>query len=512
MSKIQQKIRQGLADLSFPTVLCLLIFLLLAVKTGLYFHSNPNDEVKRIQKREEQEETVLKSLPNQADTGEDNQADTEGEGKKSDGPEVSVLITTADGEKQHEAIELMGTDDFTITSQAGADRYQAGTAVQLGDYFSEKKIACCSISCLENGPEEKSAESTERGIRIISLEKGGISPVYPGTVHFYQDAGNKNFYVVNTLPMESYLPGVVSSEMPDTFGLEALKTQAVCARSYALSVLEAEKTQTAAEGAVSWQVTDTTDDQVYRSGPVDELAKTACEQTRGQVLTSENTIVKPHYYSTSWGKQADERVFFGEQAQLLQTASAAIPSQKQILEMNEAFMETYDLLEQAGAKAGKQAVYDQESPWFRWNCRIPVSRICEKAVKEITITQRGTGGYVSEMLIDYEDGTAEQISGAKAVRERLGFESNQYDLQDGSVRSGLSILPSAFFYLENPGADRLETGGLQEEEPAVRLYGGGFGHGYGMSQYGAAKMAETGHKYTEILSYYYKSAQVREYY
>ena len=358
--------------------------------------------------------------------------------------------------------------------------------------------------------DESGKRAAVFGIQCLSFQKGGSYPVYPGILQIQWNAQEQAFCMINYLKMEWYLPGVVSSEMPDSFGIEALKTQAVCARSYALSVLQQEGTKENGENGISWNLVDTTDDQVYMSGTVDWQAVLACQETSGQILFQGGEIIKPHYYSTSWGEAADGAVFSGNSSQILGTAavSAASLSKDEIKAMNQEFIQTYKAWETAAGDAGgfdTEISYDRNSPWFRWNCCISLSELCKKQVKDLWVTQRGTGGAVAEMMVFYADGTAEQISGAKSVREWLGMEKNLYTLQDGSTRTGLSILPSAFFYLED--LEKSSSG-----EVMVQMYGGGFGHGFGVSQYGAAQMAEEGYLYTDILAYYYQTAEIQVYY
>lgn len=508
--------KNRLINLSFPTILCLIVFLMLALKASLVFYSCNNFNA-RLQSEISKGDLPIQNIEEAVTEQNNHVISTKSDEAKE--PVVSVLITDASGSRTHKNIEITGTSDYMISSSAETRTCAVGESIDLSSYFSEKNIDTCSIelaawdasaSGSSNSKFNQTTvvyhtnESEEpagvEGIQILSLRKSGASPIYPGALQIQWDSKKQEFYVVNEVNLENYLPGVVSSEMPDDFGLEALKSQAVCARSYAMSVLENEKKEST--GSISWNLVDTTDDQVYMSGPVDALAVAACEQTKGEILTQDNSPIKPHYYSTSWGEQADGGVFSREDVRILEAAAAVAQTEKEILEMNEAFVHTYELLEQN--VSGENISYDLESPWFRWTCSIPLSEIGEKDIEEITVTKRGTGGYASNLLISYKDGTAEQISGANSIRERLGSENNLYYLKDGSTRSGLSILPSAFFYL-----DSSET---SEGTPIIKLHGGGFGHGYGMSQYGAAKMAETEHNYTEILSYYYNSAQICEYY
>lgn len=425
--------------------------------------------------------------------------------------EVAVLITNSSGKKTHQALTVGGTDAFAISSASGSDTFSSKETVDLDGYFSKKGIRSCSIALTEEGKD------TDSGIRIRSMKKGGVFPVYPGKLIVYRSSENDAFYLVNELPLEAYLPGVVSSEMPKDFGLEALKAQAVCARSYTVYVLQKEKKEQAEKGAVRWNLVDTTDDQVYRSGEVDQEAKTACRETRGEILCMENHVIKPHYYSTSWGEKADGAVFEREETTYLE--AAAVP-QSGVEKINLEFIKKYKRFSSAhtkhaeyaeGAEYAKHALdsasytsdsasFDAASPWFRWSCRISLLNHFDKKIEKLQVTKRGKGGYASELMIDYKDGSAECIKGANSIRCRFGSKAQVYDLQDGSTRNGLAILPSAFFYIDS------ET--IESQKQTVTLYGGGFGHGFGMSQYGANGMAGQGYDYRDILSYYFADAQI----
>lgn len=500
---------------SFGTGVCLVIFFMLMIKAAMVYFIDTLPEEKEFYAP--MDDPVIKTENKQENGSSSGWIVWHQYAKE---PEISVLITDSSGHSTHEKLQIAGTDGFSITSSAGTDTFSAGDCVNLEDYFTDNQIRSCSISLLsfeksfDSGKDpmpytqdqvydidETTQKAVVSGIRLVSLKKGGISPAYPGKLLVYRSPEKQVFYLVNCLPMECYLPGVVSSEMPDLFGQEALKTQAVCARSYALSVLEKEKADTAENGAVTWDLIDTTDDQVYMSGPVDGKAVTACRQTRGQILLQDHIPVKPHYYSTSWGQKADGAVFSGEDAKFVK-AAAVLGTETDILEMNEEFADTYQAL--STGKSDNIPVFDSGSPWFRWTCRISLAELFDRKVQKLIVTQRGTGGYVSDMMAVFSDGTAQEISGAKSIREALGSVENVYNLQNGSTRDGLAILPSAFFYL-----DPVETvQGVQ----TVIMHGGGFGHGFGMSQYGAAQMAEEGCDYTEILAYYYDETQLCEYY
>lgn len=410
-------------------------------------------------------------------------------------PSISVLITAQDGSYCHKKLDIRGTDDLTIESAAGRELIAGHKTLNLKKYFKEKSISSCSIALAAASQKRRTASEREEylsyssGIQILSLQKSGLSPVYPGVLQVALTDDGKGFYIVNDVSLEQYLPRVVASEMPERFGLEALKSQAVCARSYAAAKLSVEKTgkDMSDETELSWNLTDTTADQVYNASPLDELTIQACRDTAGEILwdeTEEQPVI-PHYYSTSWGYGADEAVF---SKGYLHTA--VLPgrqlSEKQIA-INQDFIDHY--LDNMNHNT------EYDSPWFRWMVWIPLNRIFQKKTTEITVEKRGTGGYVTELVVGYEDGSQERITGASRIRQTLETGDNVYYLQDGTSRTGMKLLPSAFFYM-----DAIVTEGKQQ---FVVLHGGGYGHGYGMSQYGAAALAKNGADYKEILTYYF---------
>ena len=88
------------------------------------------------------------------------------------------------------------------------------------------------------------------------------------------------------------------------------------------------------------------------------------------------------------------------------------------------------------------------------------------------------------------------------IRNALGNASLVIKKKDGSTMEGSAMLPSAFISIEKRTGD---DGAI-----SFHIYGGGFGHGVGMSQNGAQGMAKDGKSYQEILKFFYKGAEVRE--
>ncbi|MFQ7582029.1 MAG: stage II sporulation protein SpoIID, partial [Pilosibacter sp.] len=88
------------------------------------------------------------------------------------------------------------------------------------------------------------------------------------------------------------------------------------------------------------------------------------------------------------------------------------------------------------------------------------------------------------------------FSGQSRIRSILGNVSLVYNRKDGSTSTGWDTLPSGFIYIENNGTD-------ENQVTTFTIYGGGFGHGVGMSQNGAQGMAKQGKTCQEILKFFY---------
>ena len=154
-----------------------------------------------------------------------------------------------------------------------------------------------------------------------------------------------------------------------------------------------------------------------------------------------------------------------------------------------------------------KCVYDSGEPWYRWNVvfsQTDLNRAVQRVYPDVT--------YVSE--IKMADDTADDSTAHLHIKTDAGeyIIENEYEIrsvlspsglsiyrQDGSLVTGTALLPSAHFTIE-----MVEKDG----EIEYHIYGGGFGHGVGMSQNGAQNMAKQGMVYQEILHYFYKDVEI----
>ena len=117
-------------------------------------------------------------------------------------------------------------------------------------------------------------------------------------------------------------------------------------------------------------------------------------------------------------------------------------------------------------------------------------------MREITVNERSASGYIRSLTVTFEDGER-TYDRENDIRFALGKYVSAVTLADGSVRTAPGSVPSACFEEE------------EQKDGVIKLRGGGFGHGIGMSQYGADGMGQEGKSWQEILSFYYKGVEIQ---
>ncbi|MFR4578854.1 MAG: hypothetical protein ACLT76_03650 [Clostridium fessum] len=145
---------------------------------------------------------------------------------------------------------------------------------------------------------------------------------------------------------------------------------------------------------------------------------------------------------------------------------------------------------------------------YRWKTTITNKKLQQKVdtigeIQGIFVTSRGTGGIAQTVQIvearEQDTGKVRVRSGVSSAPESLVYKKN-----DGTELTGWSTLPSAFFSVDETARD---------EEKDIRtftIWGGGYGHGVGMSQNGAQEMAREGKNYEEILMFFYDGVEIRD--
>lgn len=429
---------------------------------------------------------------------------------------IRVLIKTSNFDDIfHKDVTLTATTDFTICYGKNKENHMAGEEIKIAQdspYWTENRIKI--------EPNTLSGE-----VVLNSVHRSLGTPSYRGTIEIVKD--ENGLIVINDILLESYLYAVVPSEMPESYGLEALKAQAVCARSYAYNQIL--QNSYAKYGA---HVDDSVTYQVYNNQEETDLCTEAVKETNGQVALYNGSVIQAYYFSTSCGHTTNCTAWPNADPQsmaYLQGNYIGAGSYNEDLTKEEKFASfitntNYDGLEKS-------------EPWYRWNTTISANDLSDTlngalgkmqkakpdlilvkgqdgnfthneitsigTIKNITVSKRGEGGVANEVIVEGDKATI-QIITEYVARVLLAPVKSAIHKNDGSIVQGAKMLPSAYFIVQK-----------QEEKDKPGTYtfiGGGYGHGVGMSQNGAKIMASKGNNYKQILSFFYQNIALHNIY
>ena len=288
------------------------------------------------------------------------------------------------------------------------------------------------------------------------------------------------FTVVNLVGVENYLRGVVPREMPKGAHSEALKAQAIIARTYLLN----NRHRHVIDG---YELCATTDCQVYE-GIDAEAASTdrAVNETRGLVVAYNGRLANALFHSTSGGRTANYGdVWTGDAPPYL--TAVADGARGGSLRSEDAFV----------AFLGDKSGNDVKSKYYRWEEKVKL-RDLEKTVKESIPTFTNRPGLDVGRLLDVS--IAERADSGRVRRIVVSTTSGDYSFERDTIRWVLGGLRSTLFII------RRDTDG--KGNTTFRFVGGGWGHSVGLCQMGAMKLANDGVSTRQILSHYYPGTTV----
>ncbi|MBR3771612.1 MAG: SpoIID/LytB domain-containing protein, partial [Clostridium sp.] len=362
----------------------------------------------------------------------------------------------------------------------------------------------------------------EGKVKLLNVERSCPKPCYRGFIEISKYESKLS--VINELSLEEYLYAVIPSEMPTNYGEEALKVQAVCARTYAYKQLL--QNNYSNYGA---HIDDSVASQVYNNMAEDKESMQAVKDTYGEIMLYQNDIIEAYYFSTSWGCTADAKdVWIGEKDSYLE-------GDLQISKDSKETMDDYDFSSEEAFKKFLNSktitTYDSSFPWYRWKTTISSDKIqasIEKSIEEryevnpnliltlsddmyiskpissvgkiedIEVANRTKNGLINELVIKGSKATI-KVCSEYNIRLLLAPLESTIKRCDKSEVDSLNMLPSAFFV-------------VTKNKDTFTFSGGGYGHGVGMSQNGAKAMTEAGFNYSSILQHYYKGATLENLY
>ena len=422
-------------------------------------------------------------------------------------------------------LEITATSDYQVLYGNEKKEFKQGdwykVDTKLDSILKDKRILITPINnegrlIIKNiyrGRKESEKEAEYRGTFEISKKDGG-------------------YIVVNEVDFEEYLYSVIPSEMPSSYGLIPSKVQAISARSYAYNQFYSNKFHE--YGA---HVDDSTNCQVYNNIPENETSIKAVNETNGICITdTNNNVISANYFSTSCGYTANAgEVFLGNTPKYLSAKSQVEGKVSGDLSKEKDF---YEFI-----KSPRDDAYEKDFGWFRWKTtmtlkevensinhnlydrykahperiktlndnnifkNIPVDTIGN--LEDINVYKRGEGGNIVEIVLE---GTQNIVKIISEYDIRKIIVPYQYDKegesiiiqkQDGTTVENYSMMPSAFYSIEKI---KDKDGKLM----GINIYGGGFGHGVGMSQNGVKGMSDEGFSYEDIIKHYYEGVIIKQ--
>lgn len=273
--------------------------------------------------------------------------------------------------------------------------------------------------------------------------------VYFGRIEVRQDPKRRGrLLVVNRLPLETYLLGIVGSEMSPSWPIEALKAQAVAARTYAMQ----RRAMMRAAGR-PYDLASTVISQVYKGAErIRPSVVEAVKRTRGEVMSFKHDLAEALFHSTCGGRTVSSRQAFGGRVSYLTPVDCT---------------------------------WCKRSSRYRWKVSFSLGEVSKRlaakkkargAVREVRRGER-------DARVEIRDAKGRRRLDPRTLRKALGFSKLFSERFTAQTRQG-----------------------------RVHFAGRGFGHGVGLCQWGAHGQAGSGRNHLEILTHYYPGIEIKRLY
>lgn len=414
---------------------------------------------------------------------------------------IRVILNNDDySSYEMERVELTGTSSFTVT-------YPDETTKQ----FSEGEIVTFIPS--DYAPEDiiTVTPDTHSGrMKVLSVTREAGNPEYDGTIEL--DIFDAYIYVINEVSLERYLANVVANAMPSDYPIAAQQAMAICARGTAYAKL---KDESYAEYHA--HLDDSSLCQVYNNVSETEMSIRAVKDTYGLVPTYRGTLIVPMTFNTSFGMTCTNAEIWGGDSY------SYLESNVENIDKTRLDLSKEDDFEDFMKDASQYDIIDKDSGYYRWSISFTKEEMTQAVestleerkslmadsiqienedggftsgeipdigtVESIEVAERTQSGVVAKLIIRGSLHTI-SVSGQSNVRAILTPVNQEIIKQDDSVITGWTSLPSPYYYVEKTDAGFV-------------VHGGGFGHGAGMSIYGAGVLGRQGKSYKYILRHYF---------
>lgn len=256
--------------------------------------------------------------------------------------------------------------------------------------------------------------------------------------------------IIKEIPFEEYIKGVVAGEMPATFELEALKAQAVASRSYAMYQMTATKDK-------DYDVLNTTDNQVYLTD--EQLKNNWKEDYPKKINKIKTAIAETSGEYLTYNGEIVNAMFFS-------TSVGSTENSEEVFVSALPYLRSVD------------STWDKESPVY---------------IDTYTFTLED---FYKKLNLPFNQTLKIEVTEKTSTGRTKTLKINDQEMKGRDVATKLSLRSNYFDIVQNQNNITITTKG--------------FGHGVGMSQYGANGMAKEGYKYDQILKHYYKNTEIKK--
>lgn len=374
-----------------------------------------------------------------------------------------------------------GRGSVALTSDSGLGVWKNGSLWKKFPAHTPLQIALKGNAVTVGGAAAAGA------VEVRPLSSAGSVKItdgyaYRGAIRVMKSPQRWGLTVVNVVPVEEYLYGVVGKEMSPSWHREALKAQAVAARTYAIS----HKNYFASRG---FDMTDDTSSQIYAgiNGESPSVIA-AVDATRGEILTYGGKPIDAFFCSTAGGWTENSENVWGSRIPYLRGVSddsSRMPSYRWSVTTTPEKLAAN--LTAAGKGVGK----------VRSITLSPLGK------RPMAVSDRGVSGRVLSMTVNGSAGSV-RVTG-NAFQSIYGLKSTLFDFSQGGA------VPDPDSGRKGRSATMMVKAGVP-----ITIYGYGWGHGLGMSQYGAYQMAQEHGSadtyYRTILTHYYTGTRLEKLY
>ena len=423
---------------------------------------------------------------------------------------ISLLTISTSAKSDDLTINIKiksSSDGYDLTSEQGFELITEGKAVlpipAKSIHLSYENGLMIKTDSGFYGPYENSMVASKNNITSVDKRK------YNGC--FYVDSINNA--LINNVNLEEYIYSVVSCEMGSSFEMDALKAQAIAARSYAISNLKKYIKH-------GYNLTNDIYSQVYLGvNNVNDKIRKAVDETKGLIASFNGEIINATYSSSNGGVIASSEEVWGNKYPYL--------------------VMKYD-------------PYSTNTPNVNWKVEVSRDNLDELLAQKTNKRnftglrlQKNALGRVKDVVVSYNDGDVKLSANKfRLIFGSSKFKSTLFDVNKKVENTNVKPMPKkekTIIVASTPGPNEgvvfdivkltddeldkvskvqnigssAEAGGQNIIETSIDLtdkyvfYGKGFGHSVGLSQYGANEMAKQGFKYLEILNFYYPGIEVK---